>query len=368
MLPTYRVSSATSRLCSLMKAVIPASPSLSLAVATYPLQIVLSQPQATDPDAVARRPPAFRVTVLIDVAVHHVEVARFLRELMQRIPHPVAHPVPHASRPEVALGQPGVSGSPSVQTTSPSGPTARANQYAESRIPTRVPSPGERQRLAQRARGSARSPSRRSGPVLSGPRLHLDQNRLLCSVLAIGQIASTALSIHGLTLDKGPEDQAFARLRPARSRANHLVERPGQAEVRRKRGLEMGDLQSRSPARPTTTTPTTCRRAVIGSRTYFPHAGCRFAGTGTIRTIRLRSSLVAVKKRCTAAVPRTRRQGGVPHPRVVELVSAMSASTSSRRPRRIGQQLTFLGPPGGGAGGSGGRGCVHRRAGTPRRW
>jgi hypothetical protein len=40
-LPTYRVSSATSRLCSRMK-VTPAWPSLSVAVATCPLQIVLS--------------------------------------------------------------------------------------------------------------------------------------------------------------------------------------------------------------------------------------------------------------------------------------------------------------------------------------
>ena len=42
MLPTYRVSSATSRLCSRMKAVTPAWPSRLVAVATCPLQIVLS--------------------------------------------------------------------------------------------------------------------------------------------------------------------------------------------------------------------------------------------------------------------------------------------------------------------------------------
>ena len=42
MLPTYRVSSATSRLCSRMKAVTPDWPSLSDPVATWPLQSVLS--------------------------------------------------------------------------------------------------------------------------------------------------------------------------------------------------------------------------------------------------------------------------------------------------------------------------------------
>src|SRR5215208_4685641 len=40
MLPTYRVSSATSRLRSRMKAVTPSWPSLSVALATCPLQIV----------------------------------------------------------------------------------------------------------------------------------------------------------------------------------------------------------------------------------------------------------------------------------------------------------------------------------------
>src|SRR5215207_11370551 len=50
---------------------------------------VVAQPQATDPNALPRRAPAVRVTVLVDVAVHDVEVACFLRELTERITDPV---------------------------------------------------------------------------------------------------------------------------------------------------------------------------------------------------------------------------------------------------------------------------------------
>ena len=165
MLPTYRVSSATSRLCSRMKAVTPAWALLVGCGCDVPApDRVVTQPQATDPDAVARRAPAVRVTVLVDVAVHDVEVARFLREPMERIPDPIAHPVPQrlpcGGSPRPAwrspdrrrCRRPHRPALPPVRTSTPS-----------TRIPTRAPSPGERRRLARRARGSDRSPSRRSG-------------------------------------------------------------------------------------------------------------------------------------------------------------------------------------------------------------
>jgi hypothetical protein len=51
---------------------------------------VVTQPQATDPKAVTHRTPAVRVSVLVDVAIHHVEAVRFLRKTLERIPDPVA--------------------------------------------------------------------------------------------------------------------------------------------------------------------------------------------------------------------------------------------------------------------------------------
>ena len=46
---------------------------------------VVTQPQATEPDAVTCSAPAVRITVLVDVAVQHVEVADFLSKLTERI-------------------------------------------------------------------------------------------------------------------------------------------------------------------------------------------------------------------------------------------------------------------------------------------
>src|SRR5829696_1109268 len=51
---------------------------------------VVTPPQATDPNTVTDRTPAVRASVLVDVAIHHVEVARFLRKPLERIPDPVA--------------------------------------------------------------------------------------------------------------------------------------------------------------------------------------------------------------------------------------------------------------------------------------
>src|SRR4030095_12540374 len=62
---------------------------------------VVTQPQAANSDTIARRPPAVRGTVLVDVAVHDVEVPRLLRKPIERIPDPVAHPIPDACRTEV---------------------------------------------------------------------------------------------------------------------------------------------------------------------------------------------------------------------------------------------------------------------------
>src|SRR5215213_11755680 len=74
-----------------MKAVKPARPSRSVPVAMYPLpNRVVTPPEATDPNTVTDRTPAVRASVLVDVAIHHVEVARFLRKPLERIRDPVA--------------------------------------------------------------------------------------------------------------------------------------------------------------------------------------------------------------------------------------------------------------------------------------
>jgi hypothetical protein len=85
MLPTYRVASATSWLPDEGGNTRLAFPVGSGCDVPAPDRVV-TQPQATNPDAVPRGPPTVRVTVLVHVAVHHVEVARFLREPLERTP------------------------------------------------------------------------------------------------------------------------------------------------------------------------------------------------------------------------------------------------------------------------------------------
>jgi hypothetical protein len=116
---------------------------LSVAVATCPLQIVSSH---------SHRPP----TVLVDVAVHDVEVARFLRKLMERIPDPIAHPVPHTCRAEVLLGQARVFRIAVRADDLTVGPTACANQYAEYPYPD--PSSITRRAPTARAASSRKRP------------------------------------------------------------------------------------------------------------------------------------------------------------------------------------------------------------------
>ena len=111
--------------------------------------------------------------------------------------------------------------------------------------------------------------------------------------------------------------------------APRLIERPGQAEVRRHRRLEPGDL-----ADPVTGDADHFDARDVqdtGARVtaVLPPAGCPLARTGTIRAIPRRCVLSAVKKRCTASVPRYSNGRGGIRTHTSSVIRAISASTSS---------------------------------------